>query len=640
MKINSFVGSIILLFIVFTIAFGQRSSSKQSTNANSTAFRSSQSEELSEDIIYERFFQYFAKYNDEADKQEQLGFGERAYALRAHFPRKLLLTEQQTHQLSDVVYQFHLEAIILKNQFKQLKALMKEQPQNPNLPIQINLLKNQRYLLWSKYRNSLREMFGNQAFQRFRTFLQQEIAAKVKRTRIVRQERENSVAESTADWIYTDSDIDYDPDTNTVYGHSDTVANDGGGTGGNYLYDFCGWEEETCTTVEVEAAMFDYEDFPIDSDSAQGCYGETEVFLYGSSEDFETGEYVIDGYHEANYTANSGSCSIEAPDFTDYSGDSISIVIPRVRILLNGSNITNTTQNVIVGQQISLTTDVTGGTPSNPQWTVPGTKVANYVVTYTNETSPSTAVVTELTSQNLTQSAINFYWVDGSDSRQVQYSVRINNRTYTGKATFNVKSPTVTVTTQTNTTTIYTKSQHQELLFGEIGRLGGGKFGITFTKSDFQVPAGFSGDTVWVQVIDYAFTITLSDEETTKTASGIGLDSRFPYSANDPNADLTRDLPGVCLRICDSNLPSFIKMQTRINADMWLMFKPKNLPNGVNSIYIPLKKVSWNWTATATRRPDFLFDLTSANNSQNPASENTTSFPQWSKIVTGKEPYQ
>ena len=586
MKVSSSVSSIIILFIIFTDVFGQHnSSSKQSIKANSTAFRSLQNEDLSEDIIYERFFQFFRKYNEEADRQESLGFAERAYTLRVHFPRKLLLSEQQTQQLSDIVYQFYQEATILKNQFKELKALIKEQPGNPNLPTQIIALKNQRYSLWSKYRNFLREAFGNQAFQEFKRFLQQEIAAKFRRTRIVRKEKESSVAESAADWVYVGSDINYNPDTNTIYGFSNTTANNGGGgTGGNYLYDFCSWEEETCAMVKVEATMYDWEDFPITSDFGESCFGEAEIFLYGSSENFETGEYAIDGYHEANYTASSGSCSIEAPDFTDVSGDSISIVIPKVRILLKGNNITNTTQNVIVGQQINLSATVTGGTPSNPQWNIPGTKVANYVVTYTDETSSTSAVVTELTSQDLTQSAINFYWVDGGDSRQVQYSVRINNRTYTGRATFNVKKPTGTISGQilgsvnlSNFNSVY------GLWFGKTDPPPPVP-GIAFSRS-MTIPSGFSGEFQWVQT--WVRLRRLKRNNIWYRSQGYGLDSRYPYESG-ANAN---DSPGIDIETLDQNVyanESFV---------MYLMFKPSIR----GAIWVPLKKIEWGWRAEAEK---------------------------------------
>lgn len=311
-------------------------------------------------------------------------------------------------------------------------------------------------------------------------------------------------------------------------------------------------------------------------------------------------------------------------------------VAPKIEILRNGQVINTTTaQNVIVGEQINLSATVTGGTPSSYQWTVPGQKVKNYVVT--NTSSNMSGTVTEL--DNTNQQNISYYWVDGGEGRQVRYTATVRGRQYSKTAIFNVKRPTVTVTSATHMTTIYTRGQHQELLFGQISF--NSTDGIKFTRSDFQVPSGFSGDTIWVQIIDYAYTRTLNDGQTTQTASGVGLDSAFPYSSNDPNAASTQDSPGVCLRIC-SDSTSKTKMQTRIDADMYLMFKPSNLPSGESAIYVPLRKVTWNWRAIATRRPDFLFELPSncCSNSQNPSGVDTTSFPQWTVLVTGNEPYQ
>lgn len=322
------------------------------------------------------------------------------------------------------------------------------------------------------------------------------------------------------------------------------------------------------------------------------------------------------------------------------SSDCVSVTVPKVDIIWNGNAITNTTQEAIVGQKIDLSIAVTGGgTPSNHQWSVGGEKVKNYVVNFNNGAATS-AVKTDLTGQDLNQSSVQFYWIDGGDGIQVSYTAAINGTPYTASATFNVKEPTVDVTTSTRSSYIYTSGfgQRQELLFGDVA-LGNLLPGITFTKNNYEAPAGFSGDTVWIQTVVSTYTRTLADGQTTQTASGTGLDTVFPYSQLDPNAQTTNDSPGVCLRVCNNQV-SISKMQVQLNADMWLMFKPKNLPNGEESIYVPLQKVTWNWAATATRGADFLFTLTDSSNSQNPVGVNTTSFPEWSNIVTGEEPYQ
>ena len=78
-------------------------------------------------------------------------------------------------------------------------------------------------------------------------------------------------------------------------------------------------------------------------------------------------------------------------------------------------------------------------------------------------------------------------------------------------------------------------------------------------------------------------------------------------------------------------------MQARIDAEMWLMFKPK----GINSIYVTLRKVTWFWAATVIRGSNLLFTVEpTPSNSQNPTGEDTTSFPQWTTLVTGDEPFE
>lgn len=647
MKIKKFVRLLFILFLVCVVAFTQHSLQfAQQKTEELNLFRSSQNEQLPESAIFERLFKMVDSRMKEADKQEKLGFPQRASALRTYFQRKAKLNQEQAQRLKEITDNFHQEVSSLKKQRGQIETSLKEQPDETNLLIELKDLYERRGGLWLKYRDSLHSVFGREKFEQFRQFLQEKIAAKIKRSPMAVKKHPELTAQKLsssfdmlAAYNYSYSNVDYDENTNTLSGISVTWIEGGGG--GAYFSEFssslaCDPENGYCWNVSIEAQMEEPSGMGTPQ-SGEGCDGYIEVYFYPEYE-IEEGDYCVSGDHAAQQNiGHNPYCGMQGADIYDFTNDCETVIIPKVNIILNGEVVTNTTQNVIVGQQINLSAQVTGGTPSNPQWTVPGSKVANYVVTYTNGTSPSTAVVSQLTSQNLTQSAINFYWVDGGDSRQVQYSVKVNNRTYTGKATFNVKRPTVTVTTATHETTIYRRGEYQELLFGSRSFIS--KNGIVFTRSDLQIPLGFSGNTYWVQVIDYAYTRTLPDDQTTETASGIGLDHVFPYASNDPNASSTADSPGVCLRICNDST-SKIKMQTRINAEMWLMFKPSNLPNGVNSIYVPLKKVSWSWSAVATRRPDFLFDLTSASNSQNPSGVDTTIFPQWSKIVTGNEPYQ
>lgn len=94
-------------------------------------------------------------------------------------------------------------------------------------------------------------------------------------------------------------------------------------------------------------------------------------------------------------------------------------------------------------------------------WTVPGNRIANYVVVCngplqgdgaTECQNPTSGTVTPLT--NLNTQSLTYYWVDGADGRQITYSVKVDNKTFTGRATFNVKRPTAQVTATTGAVSI------------------------------------------------------------------------------------------------------------------------------------------------------------------------------------------
>ncbi|MGI8467656.1 MAG: hypothetical protein ACR2N3_04315 [Pyrinomonadaceae bacterium] len=146
--------------------------------------------------------------------------------------------------------------------------------------------------------------------------------------------------------------------------------------------------------------------------------------------------------------------------------------------------------------------------------------------------------------------------------------------------------------------------------------------GISFSASA-TLPSGVSGDIVYVQ--------TVSSHRTRKPVGGneqvlqgIGLDSEFPYEA--PNEGVTSDFPNQPLDVpCN---------YTSVSADesftMYLMFKPQ-VSTG-DSIYVPLRKIDWNWSGTGNRGSSCSsWVLTSANPSspQSLTSEETIDFPEW-----------
>lgn len=296
------------------------------------------------------------------------------------------------------------------------------------------------------------------------------------------------------------------------------------------------------------------------------------------------------------------------------NGETAAIQVrPQIIIKQDGQVITNSTRDVIVGQQINLTAEVRSGrtATTNPQWAVLGNRIANYTA------SSDAGTVTPL--EGLTDTALSFYWVDEGDNRQVTYSVTARNRSYSGRATFNVKRPTVDVTTSTGTVTVRTLSFSER-----IYELTYGTPGIRFTRTNLTIPSGFTGDTVWVQLVN-ASRVRRRSDGTNDVSEGTGLDSRFPYSSSDPNAIETADSPGLRLTL------EYDYATVNDSFQTWLMFKP----SGTNSIYVPLRRVNWSWAGAAERPGTLNWTLVpgSASNTQNPPDADSTTHPTWTRRV-------
>lgn len=296
-------------------------------------------------------------------------------------------------------------------------------------------------------------------------------------------------------------------------------------------------------------------------------------------------------------------------------------VAPIIEIYRNGQRITNTTQNVIVGQQIYMTTVVVTCSSCSPnftsQWTIPGNKVKDYVVlcnVANNECQdPTSGTVTPLT--NFSDREIKYYWIDGADGRQVQYTVTVNGRQYSKTATFNVKRPTATVTSQT--TDVYVTNR--AISFGNYSaQIPGIIFSATTT-----IPNSFTGDFQWVQiwnknrVIKY---VNTRGRLIQCTSYGVGLDTIYPYTTG----TTANDVPEVPFR------GIFRNVVVNESYNMYFMFQPTNLSEP--TIPVPLQVVDWNWYGEASSSDGI--NWTKVNRTPtttvNPSGRNTTNYPRWS----------
>ena len=288
-----------------------------------------------------------------------------------------------------------------------------------------------------------------------------------------------------------------------------------------------------------------------------------------------------------------------------------------VDILMGGVSIKGKTQNTIVGRGIGLTGQVTGGTPTTEEWTIPGNRVKSYTA---NSTS---ATVTNLSADDLQQSTVSFYWVDGGDGRTVTYTVTVNGQQYSASTTFNVKRPTSTLTATTNNSAgaiaVDNAPGFTAIHFG-VPSANGGTPGIAFSKTCSE-PSGFTGGSCcWMQVVGTTDRRKQKNDLSCYQRSGSNVcDTNCPYSGS----ATTEDTP---LSQVDDQLLAASVDET---YSMYLMYRPVG-----GGIWVPLRKVSWYWNAHAERDGDE-WSLLSSGHPTNPASSNCTTHPTWSGNFTG-----
>lgn len=286
-----------------------------------------------------------------------------------------------------------------------------------------------------------------------------------------------------------------------------------------------------------------------------------------------------------------------------------SLTVAEVKIKQGTSDITGTTHDVIVGQKISLSTDAlpSGATVTKPLWTIPGIRIANYTA------SAAKGEVTALTSSALSSASIIFYWVDGADGRQVQFSCKVNGKPVTAVATFNVKRPTAMVTSVTGQVEVSSAPGYLALHYGKPGAQG-----IVWT-ANITPPPGFMGIAQWVQIAYPSRRRQLASTGKWEKNSGSGLDPGgypYPYGEDSPDTMLTSTY-----------------LEKQVNSERfetYLMFKP-SVPD--DPIWVPLNRVDWSWSGQAVRSGS-VWTRASGSNTVNPSGVDTTNFPLWTGIAS------
>ncbi len=301
---------------------------------------------------------------------------------------------------------------------------------------------------------------------------------------------------------------------------------------------------------------------------------------------------------------------------------------PVPQILFLGSNVSGTTQSVVVGQQIALTVAPPGNglTVNNRSWS--GVNAGAAIAGWTPGQTPQ---LPNPSNENFT-----FYWVNAGTSGQATYTVTYrwtldNGQSNSASVTFHVAgSSEVTVNATQNTVNILqppnSGSQDAPLLI--LGTLG--QAGITFMASASHLPPN-QGAYTWVQLVN-------SDQIQIISRAGSGmlpssfagppeLDLTYPYQVvytTNLTNDTAKDSPYIPLP------PTWGELQRGFSATMYLMWDP-TLPTGCisdstcTSIPVPLGTVSWGWTGDVI-------------NTLQPQSYQGVSFPLW--ILNCERPWK
>jgi len=288
------------------------------------------------------------------------------------------------------------------------------------------------------------------------------------------------------------------------------------------------------------------------------------------------------------------------------------------------NNVTDQTNAVIVGQQISLFCELTvpirtNWTFGNFSWTVPGMTFLNYVadaqsgVLYTN-------IYTNL--QNVV-----FYWADGASNRVIQCSAKVNGQTVTATTTFNVLRPTAKITTTGGTVALDLGTNSYTTL--HCGLPQAGFVGMLFSNT-VVAPPGYSGNInlEWVQKISSLLRRVQTDDTPPvwyrRQATDV-LDVQYPYQLASPDS-CTSDSPN------SQELSPYQAVSYSDSFEMWLMFKPDG------GQWVPLRKVSWHWDGAGSKY-GITWTLDSHTDPGNPIDTDTTTYPLWTDNINN-HPWQ
>jgi len=322
------------------------------------------------------------------------------------------------------------------------------------------------------------------------------------------------------------------------------------------------------------------------------------------------------GYYTMEWTTNTVTVHVWYVEITDAQGNPIT-----------------SKHTTCTGRLVDLHTQMT---PSGIlgtytcQWTVPGMIVKNY----------SNGVKTSMTSSDLNQTDIQYYWYDGGNDRDVQFNATYDTASMWDYVLFDVQTPALNSFTHDSnpiSISVFPENPNVKTLTYGVNDEQGYSPGMICDAS-VTAPALFGGKVKIVQTMKYDNRIKAGDPNDPipwrMTSNGNWeLDTVDPALEKSIYPGATKlldfdDAPGGA-----PLLSNYFWASANEQFETYVMFQP------TGGIYVPVGLLTWGWTAVADKQGDYWDlgvipdnpDISQWTEDQRHAGT-TTNFPTWTVV--------
>jgi hypothetical protein len=236
------------------------------------------------------------------------------------------------------------------------------------------------------------------------------------------------------------------------------------------------------------------------------------------------------------------------------------------------------------------------GTVTEIKWTIPGKTFKDYSASWT------TGTLTKLGASDLDDLTVTFYWANTGENREVTVRFKLDGMLCEETVTLSVKGLAVSIGPNHDPPPMGTTQLNEAKDTVGVFPIPG----IIF-KAKVKVPPGFmAGEWHFVQVVlpDRTLKVAATGKCFSYRSTEIVIDTNYPYSPPpyaSPTSPPGSHSTGDTFHTTDDT-PMNKLLLTRsqnVGSDifgMYIMFKPA----GVNSKWVPLRRVVWSWTYCCT----------------------------------------